>query len=187
MNTDRLELVTFSPDCLRALIAGYDEFARTFGRPAASGLRDFVVCDDVSPDFLARLAAATVPDPWAFFGFAVVHCSDQLVIGTCGFKGRPAPDDADIQGESAREVRRFVEIGYGIVPEYRCHGFATEAARALVAYAAADGRAKVVRAHTLPESNASTRVLTKCGFNKIGEVIDPDDGLVWRWERNIGN
>ena len=33
---------------------------------------------------------------------------------------------------------------------------------------------------------ASTRVLTKCGFSRIGEVIDPDDGLVWRWEKRLG-
>ena len=32
--------------------------------------------------------------------------------------------------------------------------------------------------------NASTRVLTKCGFRHIGQVIDPEDGPVWRWERH---
>jgi RimJ/RimL family protein N-acetyltransferase len=41
---------------------------------------------------------------------------------------------------------------------------------------------RLVRAHTLPESNASTRVLTNCGFRKTAEVVDPDDGPVWRWE-----
>ncbi len=39
-------------------------------------------------------------------------------------------------------------------------------------------------AHTCPEPNASTRVLTKCGFRRVGEVMDPDDGLVWRWEKD---
>ena len=34
----------------------------------------------------------------------------------------------------------------------------------------------------LPEANASGRVLAKCGFRRVGEVIDPDDGVVWRWE-----
>jgi hypothetical protein len=42
---------------------------------------------------------------------------------------------------------------------------------------------KLIRAHTLPQINASTRILTKCGFDRIGEMIDPEDGLVWRWER----
>jgi hypothetical protein len=27
------------------------------------------------------------------------------------------------------------------------------------------------------------RVLAKCGFKSLGEVVDPEDGLVGRWER----
>jgi hypothetical protein len=26
-------------------------------------------------------------------------------------------------------------------------------------------------------------VLRRCGFEQAGEVIDPEDGLVWRWQR----
>ena len=40
-----------------------------------------------------------------------------------------------------------------------------------------------IRAHTLPEPNASTRILEKLGFVKCGDAIDPDAGLVLRWER----
>ena len=65
-------------------------------------------------------------------------------------------------------------------------GYATEAAEALVIFAFSSDQVRVVRAHTLPEANASTRVLTKCGFRFIGEVIDPEDGLVWRWEESEG-
>jgi len=43
-----------------------------------------------------------------------------------------------------------------------------------------------VIAHTLPETNASTRVLEKVGMNFVGEVIDPDDGRVWRWQMQAG-
>jgi RimJ/RimL family protein N-acetyltransferase len=39
---------------------------------------------------------------------------------------------------------------------------------------------------TFSEANASARVLTKCGFRPIGEVIDPEDGPVWRWEKQNG-
>jgi ribosomal-protein-alanine N-acetyltransferase len=88
---------------------------------------------------------------------------------------------ADIQ-RLPPEVRKEVSA-YAITPEHQGKGFATEAAAALVSYAFASGEVRVVRAHTLPLPNASTRVLTKCGFQKAGEVIDPDDGLVWRWER----
>ena len=34
-----------------------------------------------------------------------------------------------------------------------------------------------------PESNASVRVLTKCELESIGEVLDPADALVRRWEQ----
>jgi RimJ/RimL family protein N-acetyltransferase len=76
-----------------------------------------------------------------------------------------------------------VEIAYGIVPGYQGRGYATEAAAALVTFAFGSGCVRLVRAHTLPTPNASTRVLMKCGFERAGEVMDPDDGVVWRWER----
>src|SRR5205085_4024880 len=90
----------------------------------------------------------------------------------CAFKGPPGADGA-------------VEIAYGVAPEHQGKGYATEAAEALVNYAFGSGQVRVVRAHTLPEPNASTRVLTKCGFRRVGEVIDPEDGLMWSGRRNL--
>jgi hypothetical protein len=40
-------------------------------------------------------------------------------------------------------------------------------------------------AHTLPEENASNKALRRNGFAFAGEVEDPEDGLIWRWERRI--
>ena len=170
MKTNNLELVPHSPEHLRALIEGTELYEKCFGVRPAEGLRDFMVSAEVSPEFLARLRTATEPDPWTH-GFALVHAADRTVIGAAGFKGPPAADGA-------------VEIAYGVVPAYQGRGFATEAAHALVAYAFASGRVRVVRAHTLPEPNASTRVLAKCGFRYVGEVVDPEDGRVWRWEKH---
>jgi ribosomal-protein-alanine N-acetyltransferase len=126
---------------------------------------------ELSADWLERLRTSTSPDPW-IHGFRLVHRESDAVVGTCGFKAPPAAD-------------RVVEIAYGVAPEYQGKGYATEAAQALTAYAFASGRVRVVLAHTRPEPNASTRVLTKCGFTRIGEVIDSEDGLVWRWEKDI--
>ena len=78
----------------------------------------------------------------------------------------------------------MVEIAYGIDTEHRGNGYATEAANAMTAYAFSSGLVRTVRAHTKPESDASKRVLSKCGFRNIGEVIDPEDGLVTRWEKS---
>jgi len=126
---------------------------------------------ELSADWLALLRASTSADPWTH-GFSLVHRDSDTVVGMCGFKGPPAGNGV-------------VEIAYGVSPEYRGKGYATEAAQALTDYAFNSGKVRVVRAHTLPEPNASTRVLTKCGFRRIGEVIDPEDGLVWRWEKDI--
>jgi ribosomal-protein-alanine N-acetyltransferase len=100
----------------------------------------------------------------------MMHRETGIAIGQCGFKG---PLEAD----------GVAEIAYGVDPDQQGKGYATEAAEALVIYAFGSGRVRLVRAHTLPERNASTRVLTKCGFSHIGEVIDPEDGLVWQWEK----
>jgi ribosomal-protein-alanine N-acetyltransferase len=40
-------------------------------------------------------------------------------------------------------------------------------------------RVKNIIAHTLGEENASTKVLTKCGFRKVEEINDPEDGVIW--------
>ena len=123
----------------------------------------------VSADWLARVHASAAEDPWVH-GFSVVLRGTGAAVGRCGFKGPPDGDGV-------------IEIAYGVDPDHRGKGYATEAAEALVSYAFGDPRVRVVRAHTSPEANASTRVLTKCGFRYIGEVTDPEDGLVWRWER----
>ena len=125
---------------------------------------------EVSPDWLARVQAATSANPWTH-GFVLVHRASQVVVGRCGFKGPPEAGDV-------------VEIAYGVDPDHQGKGYATEAAETLTDYAFRSGPVRVVRAHTRLESNASARVLTKCGFQRVGEVLDPEDGRVWRWEKS---
>jgi len=168
IETDHLRLVPFAPDQLLGLIEQPERFDLLSGFTAAAGLREFFVSDDVSEKFLTSVRTLRSADPWRL-GFAVVYPEIRSVIGSGGFKG--PPDSAGM-----------VEIAYGIVPEFQGRGYATEVARALVAYALESGLVRTVRAHTLPTPNASTKVLKKCGFEFIGEVIEPDDGRVWRWE-----
>lgn len=170
IETVRLQLISFSPAHLLALIDGYQQFEECFGLRAADGLREFFVSGDVSSAWLERLRTAVAADPWVH-GFAVVDLESNSVIGSVGFKGPPDGDG-------------IVEIAYGIAPGHQGKGYATEAAAAGVAFAFASSVVRLVRAHTLPTPNASTHVLSKCGFEKTGEVVDPEDGLVWRWERS---
>ena len=55
-------------------------------------------------------------------------------------------------------------------------------ARALVAIAFRAPEVRQVIAHTRPDSCVSTRVLRNAGLHLDGEVIDPENGRVWRWE-----
>jgi len=168
LETKSLKLIPHEPRHVLALIDGPEHYERSTGHKPANGLRDFIVSKEVSPEWLAQVKSATSYDPWTH-GFCAVHKASGLAIGACGFKGPPGEDGA-------------VEIAYGIVPDYQGNGYATEAAQALVAYARNSANVRTIRAHTLPEKNASTRVLLKCGFHQVGEIHDPEDGIVWRWE-----
>lgn len=126
--------------------------------------------EHLSDAWLERVRSATSPDPW-IHGFSINNRDSDVIIGECGFKAPPCSEG-------------IVEIAYHVFPDHQGHGYATEAATAMAAYAFTHEAVRVVRAHTLREKNASTRVLTKCGFQLIGEVEDPDDGLVWRWEQH---
>ena len=169
LETARLTLRPCTPQALLTLISEPEQFERVLGLSATEGLRAFFVSPDVSPKWVAALRDAPGPDPWRH-GFFVVHNESAAVIGSAGFKGPP-----DASGT--------VEIAYAIVPSFEGRGYATEAATALVGFAASSGQVRTVRAHTLPVPNASTHVLLKCGFHHIDTVVDPEDGTVWRWER----
>ena len=153
LQSARLKLVLRTPKEVRAAIEAMDASEQA----------------QLSAEWLARQHASTSPDPW-LHGFAIVHLGTGITVGQCGFKGPPDTDG-------------MVEIAYGVRSDQESKGYATEAARALVAYAFSFDQISLVRAHTLPQSNASTRILAKCGFQFIGEITDPEDGLVWRFER----
>ena len=171
LDTPRLTLLAYTPEQLLALIEQPERFEEIVALTPADGLRGFYVSGDVSPQWLEALRGAVGrgPNPWRH-GFFIIEKASGDIVGGAGFKG--APDAAGM-----------VEIAYGVVPSRAGRGYATEAARALIHFAASEPRVRTIRAHTRPETNASTRVLAKCGFVHIGSVVDPEDGLVWRWER----
>jgi [ribosomal protein S5]-alanine N-acetyltransferase len=88
------------------------------------------------------------------------------LVGWGGFKGAPKEG--------------IVELGYAIAPDRRGRGLATAAAEAMVAEAFDDPEVSAVIAHTLPERNASNRVLEKVGFHLDGEAAE-DGERVWRF------
>jgi ribosomal-protein-alanine N-acetyltransferase len=103
---------------------------------------------------------------WTYFP---IHKQDNKLIGSGGYNGKPTADGK-------------VEIGYEITEEYRNRGLATEMTKGLIENALRDERVKSIFAHTLGQYNPSTKVLQKCGFEKVEEINDPDDGLIWKWK-----
>ena len=107
------------------------------------------------------------PDWAAVLSTRLYVLDGERIVGSGGVKAPPLDD-----GE--------VEIGYGVAPAYRGCGLATQAARALTDEALARGASRV-SAFTTPDNVASWRLLQRIGYVREGEMIDPDDGLVWRW------
>ena len=168
LETARLSLKPCAPAQLLALIEQPEHFAQQAGFAAAPGLHEMFTSHGVSPQWITALRTTPASDPWRH-GFFLLHRATSTVIGTAGFKGPADPEGS-------------VEIAYGIAPDFEGQGYATEAAAALVAFAFDTPGVALVCAHTLPTPNASTRVLRKCGFRYVGDIVDPDDGPVWRWE-----
>ena len=171
MQSCRISLLAHTPRHLRALLAGGDAYESAFAISVADGVSGSLTSPEVSGSFLARLRDNAAADPW-LDGFGIVQSKEQRLIGLCGYIGPP-----DAEG--------VVEIAYSIAPGFEGQGYATEAARLLIDHAVASGRVRRLRAHTLPEHNASTRVLKKCGFQFCADVIDQVAGPIWRWERVI--
>jgi [ribosomal protein S5]-alanine N-acetyltransferase len=138
---------------------------------------------------LEPMLGVTVPDSWPQFAEAMshayerlqadpsllgwwtylfIHAGDKALVGSGGFTGK-----ADASG--------MVEIGYEIALEYRNRGLATEAAQGLARYAFSHKHINTVEAHTLAQTNPSTKVLEKMGMKYVATLHDPEDGELWHW------
>jgi [ribosomal protein S5]-alanine N-acetyltransferase len=156
-----IRLVPVTMDLLDAAIVGEDALARALGHDVTPGWVTFREALQLTRD---ALAASPRISTWGARFF--VPDEPLELVGWGGFKGPPEEG--------------VVEIGYEIAEERRGQGLATAATRAMVAEAFADDQITRVIAHTLPERNASNRVLQKVGFSYDGE--DREDGeLVWRY------
>lgn len=162
-NSTRLEIIPATIEHLERLIEGDNAFYAAFGWHVAETYNEFPEALVFS---LNHLKARQVEPRW--WAQLFIHTENAELVGLGGYKGAP--------------VDGVVEFGYSIAPKYRRQGLATEAARVMLARAFAEPTVSRVIAHTLAEPNASNRLLQRCGLRMTGEVVDPDDGPIWRWE-----
>jgi RimJ/RimL family protein N-acetyltransferase len=122
--------------------------ARSAG-PTDAWADDFPFEGDVGAvgGFLRATAALGEQRPFGYY--RITRLSDGRAIGGIGFKGQP---DSGV-----------VEIGYGLAPSARGHGYAAEALIALTTVATNQGLSKVIADTTL-DNVASQRTLIRAGF-----------------------
>lgn len=93
------------------------------------------------------------------------------IIGYIGFHTRPNP-------EYLRELApNAIEFGYTIFFNHRRRGFAQEAIIGFLNWAAKQHPIEYFIASVAPQNIASTALIKKLKFEKIGEQIDEIDGL----------
>jgi RimJ/RimL family protein N-acetyltransferase len=114
---------------------------------------DFPFEGDVGAVGAFLRATATHGEQRPFGYYRITRLADGRAVGGIGFKGQPEGG--------------CVEIGYGLAPSARGHGFAAEAVLALLEVAADRGLSKVV-ADTTADNVASQRTLVRAGFGLVG-------------------
>ncbi len=94
------------------------------------------------------------------YGMWLVENQQGQAIGLCGLIKRNFLAETD--------------LGYAYLPEYFGQGYAYEAARAVLAYAAEHTALNTVVAIVSPANLASKSLLLKLGFEQHGQVLVPD-------------
>lgn len=161
----RLKLVDGNLELLTAAVASNEALGALLGVSVADDWSGF---PEALP--ILRESYAKTPGGQTWGSLFFVDSQSRTLVGFGGFKGPPSAEGA-------------VEIGYAISPAFQGQGLATDAVAQMVQRAFASAAIRAVDAHTLGHANPSTRVLEKSGFRKIGDVHDPDAGVIWQWRR----
>lgn len=107
------------------------------------------------------------PKEWLWYtNWQIFLLADNTPIGSLCFKGGP--------------VNGAVEIGYGIDEPYQNQGYATEAVKAMLAWAFGQQGVYFITAETEKDNLASIQVLKNNVFLPAGEGTE---GLLWEIEK----
>jgi aminoglycoside 6'-N-acetyltransferase len=115
---------------------------------------------------IEEMAGRAPGAPGGWVQFSVLERETGRLVGDVGLS--PADGEPGV-----------MKIGYTIDPASQGRGYATEAVRALVAYAFNTLDADVVRAYASAENLSSHRVAEKAGLKLIERFEGIDDGVRW--------
>jgi [ribosomal protein S5]-alanine N-acetyltransferase len=100
--------------------------------------------------------------PWSLR--AMVLRETATMVGYVNFHGPPGVNDT--------ATPNAAELGWTVFPSHRKKGYATETARALMAWAATEHGIRRFVSSTTPNNAPSLRVHDKLGFVRTGQVVD---------------
>ena len=166
--TDRLELVSMTPDFYRACLRGdMPEAERLLGLSIPEGWPGEMA--DVLKMRLEQLELDPNVQPWLLR--AMTLRGTTAMIGHIGFHTAPGPEYLIPFSPGA------VEFGYTVFPAFRRQGYAREASLGLLRWAIElHGIRKFVLSAS-PDNTPSQRLIAQLGFTRIGSHMDEVDGL----------
>lgn len=170
IRTGRVDLVSISAAFIEAVLDGRREDAADILGCALP--KDWP--DGHDARFL-RLRHADIerdPDGQQWFVRAMCLRETGRMIGHIGFHGPPAGG--------------WAEMGYTVFEPHRRSGYAEEAVLGMMRWARETHRLDTFRLSIDPGSEPSLALAAKLGFVKIGEHIDPEDGLEHLFELRGG-
>jgi ribosomal-protein-alanine N-acetyltransferase len=164
ISTERLELIAITPEALRS--------------------------EQVADGTLAHILNCRVPAEWPhanwephvfdlLLSIFAEHPEDiawhrYILLRPTESEGHAKPTLIGTTGAFRWSSNRSeAEFGYAILPEFRLHGYATEAARAMLTWIESAHPDTSIMAHTYPELFGSIRILELCNFTLTGPGEEP--------------
>jgi [ribosomal protein S5]-alanine N-acetyltransferase len=176
IRTERLELVSISPEFIDALLADR--------RPDAEKTAALRLPDDWPDAHDQRFLSFRLrqmrerPELQEWFVYAVVQPEgERPMIGHAGFHGPP--------GVNAVKAKDAVEVGYSIFEPYRRRGYATEVVRTLIDWASRERGIQRFIASISPDNDPSLALVRRLGFEHIGQHWDDEDGEELEFELRL--
>ncbi len=157
LTTTRLDLITATAQHLLVALDDIEKLGRLIGADVPASWPPQYLDDAALRYTLDQLHRGPDQIGW-WMRYVVLRRGPgdrPALVGTVGLKGRPKDG--------------VVECGYGIVADFQRQGLATEATRALVDWAFEHDDVQQVVAETLPELDASIRVMEKLGMGSLGD------------------
>src|SRR5579884_3005315 len=160
IETEHLRLIPFALELMQVALIDKNRLAQMLGVRVPDSWPGEDLAEAL-PFFIQMMEQHPEAGTWDGL---ILHKADHVLIGGMGFKDGP-------------DEHGMVEIGYSIIPEYQRRGYATEMARALIAWVFSNPDISVVTAECLDDNIGSIRVLEKVGMRRL----EPEGNML-KWE-----